>query len=55
MFYSGQCNLIIGEKEKTKYCFQKIYQHANDQELKHKAQAYIKFLAGSLANDDKQG
>lgn len=55
MFYGGQCNLIIGEKEKAKYCFQKVYQHANDQELKHRAQTYIKFLASSLANDDKQG
>ncbi|WP_275451264.1 type III secretion system translocator chaperone SicA [Candidatus Arsenophonus nilaparvatae] len=55
MFYGGQCNLIIGEKEKAKYCFQKVYQHANDQELKHRAQAYIEFLASSLANDDKQG
>lgn len=55
MFYGGQCNLIIGEKEKAKYCFQKVYQHSSDQELKNRAQAYLELLITSPSNDNNQG
>ena len=39
-----QCNLIIGEKEKAKHYFHKVYQHTSDQELKHRAHAYLELL-----------
>lgn len=44
VFYAGQCNLSIGEKEKAKYCFHQVAQNINDQTIKEKANSYLELL-----------
>ncbi|WP_099076241.1 type III secretion system translocator chaperone SicA [Proteus alimentorum] len=44
VFYAGQCNLSLGEKEKAKYCFHQVSEKINDQSLKEKANLYLESL-----------
>ncbi|MGA6366635.1 MULTISPECIES: type III secretion system translocator chaperone SicA [Proteus] len=44
VFYAGQCNLSLGEKEKAKYCFDQVVKNINDETIKEKAIVYLESL-----------
>ncbi|EST57577.1 type III secretion system translocator chaperone SicA [Proteus cibi] len=44
VFYAGQCNLSLGEKEKAKYCFHQVAENINDEAIKEKAMVYLESL-----------
>ncbi|WP_368570563.1 type III secretion system translocator chaperone SicA, partial [Acinetobacter baumannii] len=44
VFYAGQCNLSLGEKEKAKYCFHQVTENINDEAIKEKAMVYLESL-----------
>lgn len=44
VFYAGQCNLSLGEKEKAKYCFTQVYENIQDSVIKDKANTYLESL-----------
>ncbi|OAT44958.1 type III secretion system chaperone protein [Proteus hauseri ATCC 700826] len=44
VFYAGQCNLSLGEKEKAKYCFNQVFEKINDKSIKEKAKVYLESL-----------
>lgn len=44
MFYAGQCNLSLGEKEKAKYCFHQVSLNIKDPVIQEKAEIYLTSL-----------
>lgn len=44
VFYAGQCNLALGEKEKAKYCFHQVFTNISDGAMKEKAEVYLDSL-----------
>lgn len=41
VFYAGQCNLSLGEKEKAKYCFDQVSKNISDLSIKERADVYL--------------
>ncbi|QEZ93508.1 type III secretion system translocator chaperone SicA [Proteus sp. CD3] len=57
VFYAGQCNLSLGEKEKAKYCFHQVSENINDQAIKERANIYLESLKDIplvVLNTDKE-
>lgn len=44
VFYAGQCNLSLGDKEKAKYCFDQVSKNINDESIKERALIYLESL-----------
>ncbi|EKT60899.1 type III secretion system translocator chaperone SicA [Providencia sneebia] len=44
LFHAGQCNLILKKSSAALHCFESVYKHSSDGELKVKAQIYLDAL-----------
>lgn len=44
VFYAGQCNLSLGDKEKAKYCFHQVSENISDESIKERANVYLESL-----------
>lgn len=45
MFYSGQCQLALGKAGKAKLCFEYVFAHVEDDELRKQARVYLDTLS----------
>lgn len=54
VFYSGQCQLLMGDFVKALQCFDIVCQRANDNALINRAQSYIRVIKKNCRKEDDE-